>query len=182
MNLNGRLYSMLKLLTILLCMSIKIIGALPVENNECIFCKIVNRQERGYIIWESETHMAFLTIFPNTPGVTVVVPKKHFDSYVFALNDQDLTDLVLAAKTVAKLLDKKLQTVARTAAVFEGFGVNHVHVKLYPMHGTKALKEWRAIHSSVDKYFDSYEGYISSHDGPRATDESLRIIQKQILE
>lgn len=173
---------MLKVLTILLFLSIKIIGAEPVKNNECIFCKIVNRQEHGYIVWESETHMAFLSIFPNTPGVTVVIPKKHFESYVFDLNDQDLTDLVLAAKTVAKLLDKKLQTVSRTAAVFEGFGVNHVHVKLFPMHGTHALTEWRPIKSSVDKYFDSYEGYISSHDGPRATDESLRLMQKHILD
>ena len=125
--------------------------------------------------------MAFLSIFPNTPGVTVVIPKRHFESYVFDLNDQYLIELVLAAKTVAKLLDNKLETVSRTAAVFEGFGVNHVHVKLYPMHGTGDLAEWRPIKSSVDKYFDSYEGYISSHDGPRATDESLMLMQKLIL-
>lgn len=149
---------------------------------ECVFCKIVQKQEPAYIIWESDTHMAFLSIFPNTPGVTVVIPKKHFDSYVFDLSDHDLTKLILATKQVAQLLDKKLENVSRTAVVFEGFGINHVHAKLFPMHGTALLKEWKPIKSSVRTYFDVYEGYISSHDGARASPETLKRMQKQITQ
>jgi hypothetical protein len=33
-----------------------------------------------------------------------------------------------------KLLDKKLGTM-RTALVIEGMEINHVHIKLYPLHG-----------------------------------------------
>jgi hypothetical protein len=57
--------------------------------------------------------------------------------------------------------------------IFEGFGVDHVHAKLFPMHGTAELQEWRQMNSDVDKYFDEYEGYISSHDGELADADAL---------
>jgi hypothetical protein len=80
---------------------------------------------------------------------------------------------MLAAKQVARLLDRKLDDVGRTGAVLEGFEIDHVHVKLYPLHGTK-LDAWHPVPSSVDKYFEKYEGYISSHNWQRADDEDLR--------
>lgn len=147
---------------------------------DCIFCKIVSGEAPSYKIWEDADYLAFLSIFPNTEGVTVVIPKKHYSSYPFDLPDDVLTGLMLATKKVAKLLDAKLDDVGRTAMVFEGFGVDHVHAKLFPMHGTKDMKEWRPIESSVDKYFDKYEGYISSHDYKRADDEVLKTLAEKI--
>ena len=139
---------------------------------DCIFCKIVKGEAPSHKIWEDEKHLAFLTIFPNTEGVTVVITKEHYPSYAFDLPDGVLSDLMIATKKVAKLLDSKLEDVGRTAMVFEGFGVDHIHAKLYPMHGTK-MAEWKPIESTIDKYFDQYEGYISSHDYKRADDEEL---------
>lgn len=144
------------------------------DTQDCVFCKIVDGSAPSFKIWESATHLAFLSIFPNTPGATVVIPKKHFESYVFNLSNEDLFQLMLASQVVAKLLDEKFADVGRTALVFEGFGVNHVHAKLFPMHGTAAFKEWQPVKSSVKKFFDVYEGYISSHDGERATDQELQ--------
>ena len=73
------------------------------------------------------------------------------------MSDDVLSKLIIATKKVAKLLDSKLDDVGRTAMVFEGYGVDHVHAKLYPMHGTKDLKEWKKIEKEIDKYFDVYE-------------------------
>ena len=146
---------------------------------DCIFCKIAKGEAPAHKIWEDEKHLAFLSIFPNTEGFTVVIPKTHYPSYVFDLSDEILTELVLATKKVAKLLDSKLDDVGRTAMVFEGFGVNHVHTKLFPMHGTANMQEWKPIESKVNKYFDKYEGYISSHDYKRADDKKLsELVQK----
>jgi diadenosine tetraphosphate (Ap4A) HIT family hydrolase len=147
---------------------------------DCIFCKIVSGESPSYKVWEDENYLAFLSIFPNTEGTTVVIPKAHFTSYPFDLPNNVLSDLILATKKVTKLLDSKLDDVGRTAMVFEGFGVDHVHAKLFPMHGTKDMKEWRPIESKVDKYFDKYEGYISSHDYKRADDDSLEQLAKKI--
>lgn len=146
---------------------------------DCIFCKIVSGEVPSYKIWEDEKHLAFLSIFPNTEGVSVVIPKKHYSSYAFDLPEEVFRDLVIAAKTVGKILDEKLDDVARTAMVFEGFGVDHVHAKLFPMHGTKA-KDWKPTHPNIDKYFEKYEGYISSHDYEKAADEELLKLAEKI--
>ncbi len=47
-----------------------------------------------------------------------------------------LCDLVIAAKKTAQLLDEALKGVARTGMILEGYGVDHLHAKLFPMHGT----------------------------------------------
>lgn len=138
----------------------------------CMFCEIAKGKRPSHKIWEDEKHIAFLSIYPNTEGVTVVIPKEHYSSYAFDLPDEALKSLIIAVKTVAKLIDSKLDDVGRTAMVFEGFGVDHIHAKLYPMHGTN-LTTWKPIISNIDKYFDRYEGYISSHDAKRANDDDL---------
>ncbi|OGI30806.1 MAG: diadenosine tetraphosphate hydrolase [Candidatus Moranbacteria bacterium RIFOXYA12_FULL_35_19] len=145
----------------------------------CIFCKIVKGEIPCHKIWEDEKHLAFLSIFPNTEGFAVVITKEHYPSYIFELPDEVLTGIVLAAKKVGRLLDAKLDDVGRTGLIAEGFGVDHIHLKLFPMHGTK-LAEWKPIESKVDKYFEKYEGYISSHDYKRADDEKLSILAEKI--
>lgn len=146
---------------------------------DCIFCKIAEGEAPAYKIWEDDRHLAFLSIFPNTEGFSVVITKEHYSSYVFDLSEDVLLDLVKAAKKVAKLLDAKLEDVGRTGMIFEGFGVDHIHAKLFPMHGTKASK-WKSVKSNVKKYFKKYEGYISSHDYRRADDKKLAELAERI--
>lgn len=148
----------------------------------CIFCQIAQGREKCHVIWEDEKHLAFLSIYPNTLGVSVVITKLHYSSYVFELSDEVLTDFIFAVRTVAKLIDDKLEGVGRTGVVFEGFGVDHVHAKLFPLHGTEKFKTWKPIKSKVDKYFSTYEGYISSHDYRREEDYKLSEIAKKIRE
>ena len=88
----------------------------------CIFCDIVEAKSLCHKIWEDDKHMAFLSIFPNTKGFTVVIPKKHHSSYAFDQDDGVLSELVIATKKVARLLDKALDGVARTGMFFEGYG------------------------------------------------------------
>ena len=147
--------------------------------NACIFCKIVKGEAPSHKIWEDQNHLAFLTPFPNTPGFTVVIPKAHHGSYIFDVPEQVMLDLVKAAKQVARVLDTGLDDVGRTGMIFEGFGVDHLHAKLFPMHGTK-MDQWKAVHSKVDIFFEKYEGYISSHDYKRADDAWLAALAEKI--
>lgn len=147
--------------------------------DDCIFCKIIKGESPCHKIWEDEKHIAFLSIFPNTPGFTVIASKKHLPGYFADNNDQDLADFIVAAKKVAKLIDAGFADVGRTGLIAEGFGVDHLHFKLFPMHGTKT-NEWQQHNSQVEKYFTEYEGYISSHNGPRANDDDLKIIADKI--
>lgn len=149
------------------------------RDTDCIFCKIVSGEAPSQKIWEDNEHLAFLNIFPNTEGATVVIPKKHYGSYFADLPEDVLEDLMEASQKVAKLLDEKLDDVGRTGLIFEGFGVNHIHAKLFPMHGTNSDK-WEMIESDIDTYFETYPGYLSSHSSKRADDEELSKLAKKI--
>ncbi|MGY0160881.1 HIT family protein [Edwardsiella tarda] len=139
----------------------------------CIFCQIVRGEAPCHRIWEDDEHMAFLSIYPNTEGFSVVIPKRHYPSYAFDLPDEVLARLTLATKQVARLLDRAFDDVGRCGMFFEGFGVDHVHSKLFPMHGTANMAEWRPIESRSAHFFTHYEGYLSSHDAQRADDARL---------
>lgn len=149
------------------------------KKDDCIFCRIAAGESPCHKIWEDEKHLAFLTIFPNTEGFSVVITKDHQPSYLFDLDDEVMIGLVRAAKETAKLIDSKLEDVGRTGMIFEGFGVDHIHAKLFPMHGTKS-DQWMQRKSNVDKHFDQYEGYVSSHDYKRADDETLARLAEKI--
>lgn len=126
----------------------------------------------AHIVWEDSKHMAFLTPFPNTEGFTVVITKEHHDSYVVELESGVRGKLIDAACTVAKQIDRSFEDVGRTGIMFEGFGVNHIHAKLFPMHGTNS-NEWKKRVSTEKKYFEIYDGYISSHDALQADEKKL---------
>ncbi len=147
---------------------------------ECVFCDIVAGNAPCHRVWEDEEHLAFLSIFPNTKGFTVVIPKLHYPAYLFELPDETLSKLVIASKRVARLLDSKLEGVGRTGMFFEGFGVDHAHSKLSPMHGTAGATEWQSRALGVAKYFDRYEGYLSSYDWERADDSELAALARYI--
>jgi len=146
----------------------------------CIFCEIVQGKMPCHMVWEDDTHLAFLSIFPNTPGVTVVIPKKHVSSYIFDAEEKIMLDLMKAGKKVAKCLDKAFSDVGRTGVVFEGFGVDHLHMKLYPLHGTDSMETWKPRENSRDEFYDAYPGFISSHDAARIDDEDLEMLAKSI--
>jgi histidine triad (HIT) family protein len=149
-------------------------------NTDCIFCKIVNDLAPSHTVWEDEKHIAFLSIFPNTPGVTVVATKQHLSSCVYQLDQSDYQGIMLAARTVCQLLDAAFPDVARTGMIAEGFGVDHAHIKLFPMHGTAPLENWRQISSDIDVFFEEYPGYLSSHDSALEKSDVLKLIAKQI--
>lgn len=146
---------------------------------DCIFCQIAKGEAPSFKIWEDDDFMAFLNIFPNTKGASLVIPKQHYDSYFAEIPEDVLEELMEASQKVAKLLDEKLEDVGRTGLIFEGFGVNHIHAKLFPMHGTK-LDEWKNIESDIDDYYETYPGYLSSHSAKRASDVELKKVAEQI--
>ena len=122
--------------------------------------------------WEDAQHLAFLSGNPNTPGVSVVITKVHYPSYAFDLPDNVLEALMVATKRVGKLLDSKLKDVGRTGLIMEGFGVDHVHAKLFPMHGTAEM-EWRPIMSDQQVFFETYPGYLTSQESRRPPEKEL---------
>ena len=69
-----------------------------------IFTKIINGEIPSYKVVESETCFAFLDINPLAKGHTLVVPKKEVD-YIFDVEDELYSDLMLFAKKVGKAIE-----------------------------------------------------------------------------
>jgi histidine triad (HIT) family protein len=147
-----------------------------------IFDEIIDGNIPSWKVWEDDAYLAFLTPFANTPGLTVVIPKKNPGDYVFDLDDTEIAGLMAAAKRVSKLLQKALD-VQRVGLVFEGEGVAHVHAKLYPMHGDFS-EEHKARFGAKkhQEFYPEYPGYISTVEGPRMADDQLNGIQHKIQE
>lgn len=145
---------------------------------ETIFDKIVSGEIESYIVWESEKYIAFLTPYPNTPGLTIVIPRQNISDYVFGLDDEDYVGLLGATKHVAKLLETALN-VKRVALVFEGTGVAHVHAKLYPLYG--ALASQTNVWSDHTEFIEEYRGFLTTIEGPKMESAQLKEIQNKII-
>ena len=143
----------------------------------CIFCKIIKGEIPSVAIWEDAQHLAILDVNPNTRGMTLVLTKAHYDSYAFAMPDDAYARFMAAAKTVAGVLERGLG-VARVAMVAEGMGVNHAHLKLYPLHGVDA--EFKEMWAEGRVWFDRYEGYVSTKMGPAVELEKLRKVGEEV--
>jgi len=145
--------------------------------DDCLFCKIIKGDIPSVKIWEDDKHIAILDAFPNTEGMTLVIPKKHYESYAFDMPEDVYSRFFLAAKKVIKLLEKGLG-VQRVGLVMEGMGVNHAHIKLYPLHGLKG--KFEEMLSEEDAYFDKYPGYLTTQMGPKKNSEELKEVGEKI--
>ncbi len=142
-----------------------------------IFDDIVSGKMKSWQVWEDDEFLAFLTPFPNTPGFTVVIPKKNVGDYVFGTDDEFYERYMKAVKTVAKILEKAFDT-PRIAMIFEGTGVAHVHAKLIPLHGK--LADETAVWSPHREFNEAYQGWLTTAEGPKMSDERLDEIQAKI--
>lgn len=143
----------------------------------CIFCKIVKGEIDSAKIWEDEEFLAILDINPNTKGMALLLTKKHYDSYAFEMPDDIYQKFMMTAKKTAKILEKGLN-VKRVAMVMEGMGVNHAHIKFYPLH--RLDEKFTEIWAKEKIFFDKYEGYITTQLGPQVSLEELKKLAKQI--
>jgi len=145
---------------------------LQIKNmKDCIFCKIVKGEIPSVKIWEDKNFLAILDLFPNTKGMTVVLPKKHFNSDAIQMNDKIYKDFFVAAKKVAIFLKKGLE-INRVAMVMEGMGINHAHIKLYPLHGVGP--KFKAVSGGKELFFDKYQGYLTTQIGPQSDLKKLK--------
>ncbi|XP_029363932.1 uncharacterized protein LOC115047264 [Echeneis naucrates] len=147
-------------------------------SNDDLFSRIVRGEQQQWRVWEDSEHVAFLTPYPNTPGLTVVVPRKPLSSDIFKLDEANYKALILATQKVSRLLEEGMRARG-VALIFEGFEIDYAHAKLIPLlpspDGTKAVE-------LQPECFQSYPGYVSSLDGPAADAETLKTVHSQIID
>jgi histidine triad (HIT) family protein len=96
-----------------------------------IFSRIIAGEIPCYKIAEDDRYFAFLDINPLSKGHTLVIPKLEED-YIFRLDDELLSGIILFAKKVALAIEKSVPCVRIGVAVI-GLEVPHAHIHLIPI-------------------------------------------------
>ena len=102
---------------------------------DCLFCKIISGQIPSKKIYEDDIVLAFLDINPDSPGHTLIVPKKHYKD----LNDIDKDTLNYIFEIAKKLnfeLEEKLNNDGLTLIQNNGEvqEIKHFHLHLKPFY------------------------------------------------
>ena len=125
-----------------------------------IFTRIIQGEIPSYKIAEDDRYFAFLDIKPLHKGHVLVVPKKEVD-YIFDLDDDTLSGLILFAKRVAKAIQAVVPCERIGVAVI-GLEVPHCHVHLSPINSIYDLDFSKAKAIPEQEMKDIAE-QISSH-------------------
>jgi len=101
---------------------------------DCLFCKIIEREIPGSIVYEDDRVIAFNDIKPQAPTHVLVVPKRHIESLneLQPGDDQIVGELIRRAAAIAK---ERGVSTGGFRTVFNtnrdgGQTVFHIHVHL----------------------------------------------------
>ena len=111
--------------------------------SDCIFCKIINKEIPGKIVYEDDVCMAFLDLSQATYGHTLVIPKKHYAN-ILEVDDDTLAHVMKVVKNLANQIVEKLDAkgvnVLTNTNEVAGQTVHHFHVHILPRCDEKELK------------------------------------------
>jgi histidine triad (HIT) family protein len=97
--------------------------------DDCIFCRIANRQIPAPLVAENEHAVAFRDLNPKAPHHVLVIPRRHVASLSNATDSAELGALMLLVAEVARLEGIEqtgFRTVINTGAD-GGQSVFHLH-------------------------------------------------------
>lgn len=105
------------------------------NNNDCIFCKIVAGELPSCKVYEDADTLAFMDIGPIIKGHTLVIPKKHYDPLT-ATPTAVLQQLIVSVQKIAQAQLAGLKTdginIVQANGKAAGQVVPHVHFHVIP--------------------------------------------------
>ena len=105
------------------------------NEKDCIFCKIADREIPSKIIFENDLVMAFLDISPISKGHTIVIPKNHY-SNLEDISDYELAELFKEVKRLATIIHENLKidgyNILQNNFPAAGQVINHFHIHIIP--------------------------------------------------
>jgi histidine triad (HIT) family protein len=107
------------------------------ENEDCIFCKIINKQIPTEFLYEDDQLIVFKDINPLAPIHLLLIPKKHIRS-INDLEDSDATiisDLIMTAKEMAEKMSVNKSGYRLFFNTEKGGGQEVFHLHLHLIGG-----------------------------------------------
>lgn len=126
----------------------------------CIFCKIINKEIPAQIIFENNNYLAFLDIQPNTLGHTLVIPKKHVDSFL-KQSDEGAADHMKVVHSIATQLHGILGSSGFNVAINNGQAagqiIEHVHWHIIPRYDGDGLEHFAHSLDAKNKLAETFK-------------------------
>ena len=137
--------------------------------NECIFCKIVQKEIPATLLFEDEDVVVFMDIGPIVKGHALVISKKHYES-VLDVSDELLAKMHCVAKRVAQAqvdgLNADGVNILQNNGEAAGQEVSHIHIHIIPRFendghhwnwNPKAYSDFEEMNQLADKIRREYE-------------------------
>lgn len=108
-----------------------------------VFAKIVRGDIPCVKVFEDDVALAFMDIFPQSEGHTLVIPKKPHASMLLDIDADDLKALIVRVQKVARAVDKALNPDGFKIVQFNGSEagqtVFHIHFHIIPAYSGRSI-------------------------------------------
>lgn len=102
--------------------------------DKCVFCESVSAER---IIYEDSTWIAILDGFPVSKGHTILIPKRHCETF-FDLNDVENGTVIATINVVKTILDTKYSpngyNIGVNCGKSAGQTIPHCHIHIIPRY------------------------------------------------
>ncbi|MFQ6065358.1 MAG: HIT family protein [Candidatus Bathyarchaeia archaeon] len=119
-------------------------------SGDCEFCRIASGEAEASVVYENESVIAFLDLYPAGVGHTLVIPKEHWRS-ISEVPEQVLADVFVVVKLVAVAVTKAVAAEGVNVLQCNGKAafqsVEHFHVHVIPRFEGDAIA--KTIHAML---------------------------------
>jgi len=103
--------------------------------NDCLFCKIISKEQAAQVIYEDDAVVAVLDIFPRAIGHAVVIPKRHAET-ILELDSKEIGPVFDGVRKITQILKDKLHpdgfTIGINHGKVSGQAIDHLHIHIIP--------------------------------------------------
>ncbi|MEM1626431.1 MAG: HIT family protein [Sulfolobaceae archaeon] len=133
----------------------------------CVFCKIIKREEEGYIVYQDEYFTSFLDKYPVAPGHTLIATNKHFEDLlkVDGIYLQKIGEIIkLIGNAVIRAMKADGIRVVSNIGRSAGQVIFHTHIHIVPSWEAGIPKEFSDFRPRVElpkSYYTKVQKMIS---------------------
>ena len=127
------------------------------KDDNCIFCKLANKDIPTNIIYEDDRFTVILDASPATKGHALILPKNHAAN-IYELPDEDAAAVFVLAKKLATKMTEILHcdgfNIVQNNGEVAGQTVFHFHMHLIPRYlndGNEDKLTWNQADLSADE-------------------------------
>ena len=132
----------------------------------CIFCDILNGTRDASILYEDESHIAFLDKYPIDVGHSLVIPKKHHER-ITDMDSQSVGNLFAIVPKIAKSILNGTGADAFSLGQNNGRAakqiIPHVHIHIIPRYNSKGTvwtKRQISSNDELDSLAEKIRGFL----------------------